>query len=270
MTVLVAADLDRTLIYSASAAGPVDPAELVCVEVYDGRPASFLTHAAAQELRLLGESIGVVPVTTRTVAQLERVHLPGRCAGYAVAANGGILLVDGVRDEAWAILVAGALQASAPLAQVHDRLEQLCRAEWTQALRIAEDLFCYAIVDRAAVPQGFLPEVTAWAAQLGWRTSLQGRKLYWVPAALTKSAAVSEIARRIDADAVVAAGDSLLDIDLLERADRGIHPAHGEIFDSGWSAPHVQRTASSGARAGEEIAVWLRTYADQAAHAQVH
>ncbi len=270
MTVLAAADLDRTLIYSARAAGPVDSAELVCVEIYDGRPASFLTKTGAAELRTLGESVGVVPVTTRTVAQLKRVRLPGRPARHAVAANGGVLLVDGVRDDAWAASVAAALQASsAPLAQVHARLMQVCRPEWTHALRIAEDLFCYAVVDRAALPDAFLPEATAWAAQLGWRTSLQGRKLYCVPAALTKAAAVSEIALRTDADEVVAAGDSLLDIDLLEHADRGIHPAHGEIFDSGWSAPHVQRTAASGALAGQEIASWLRAHAEQAAKAPV-
>lgn len=265
MTVLVAADLDRTLIYSARAAGAVEPADLVCVEIYDGRPASFLTRTAAAELGLLGKSVGVVPVTTRTVAQLERVRLPGRPARYAVAANGGVLLVDGQRDDAWTAFVAAALRESAPLAQVHARLLEMCRPEWTQALRIAEDLFCYAVVDRSALPEAFLSEVTAWAAERGWRTSLQGRKLYWVPAALTKSAAVSEIARRTRAHDVLAAGDSLLDIDLLERADAGIHPAHGEIFDSGWSVPHVQQTASSGARAGEEIAIWLRAHADQAA-----
>ena len=34
----------------------------------------------------------------------------------------------------------------------------------------------------------------------GWQLSLQGRKLYWVPRALTKSAAVAEVARRVGAD----------------------------------------------------------------------
>lgn len=267
MTVLVAADLDRTLIYSARAVGQVDAADLVCVEFYDGRPASFLTQRAARDLRVVGESVGVVPVTTRTVAQLERVRLPGRPAGFAVAANGGVLLVDGVRDTSWSVYVTAGLRASAPLAHVHAHLALVCSPEWTRALRIAEDLFCYAVVDRAALPDSLLDEVTAWAAARGWQTSLQGRKLYCVPAALTKSAAVSEIARRTAADRVIAAGDSLLDIDLLERADRGIHPAHGEIFDSGWSAPHVRQTASSGARAGEEIAVWLREYADPGAGA---
>lgn len=262
MTVLVAADLDRTLIYSARAAGTVDPADLICVETYEGRPASFMTHAAAADLKTLGNAVGLVPVTTRTVAQLARVRLPGPPPRYAVAANGGILLVDGVGDDAWSTSVSTTLRASAPLAEVRAHLERVCRPEWTHGLRDAEQLFCYAVIERTALPAAFLPEVEEWAAARGWRTSLQGRKLYWVPVGLTKAAAVSEVARRSDADEVVAAGDSLLDIDLLERADRGIHPAHGEIFDIGWTAAHVERTVGVGASAGAEIAAWLLAHAD--------
>jgi hypothetical protein len=138
----------------------------------------------------------------------------------------------------------------------------VCDLAWTLNLRNAEDLFCYAVVDRALLPVGFVAEVTAWAADRGWTTSLQGRKLYWVPRTLTKAAAVDEISRRIDAQLVLGAGDSLLDIDLLMAADRGIHPGHGEIAESGWQAPHVQRTASVGGWAGEDICRW---FADQLA-----
>ena len=258
MAVLVAADLDRTLIYSVRAAGPVDAADLIDVETYEGRPASFMTRAAAADLEVMARTVGLVPVTTRTVAQFQRVRLPGPPAGYAVTANGGVLLVDGERDPAWTASVADRLRASAPLPEVRSYVERMCHPQWTQSVRSAEDLFCYAVLDRAALPPSFLPQVSEWAEARGWRTSLQGRKLYWVPTALTKAAAVAEVARRLGAHRVVAAGDSLLDIDLLELADRGIHPAHGEIFDSGWSAPHVECTTATGALAGQEIAGWLR------------
>jgi hydroxymethylpyrimidine pyrophosphatase-like HAD family hydrolase len=86
---------------------------------------------------------------------------------------------------------------------------------------------------------------------------LQGRKLYFVPRALTKSAAVAEIARRTDAGPILAAGDSLLDADLLEAADRGIVARHGELVASGWTAPHVSVTSEIGVRAGEEIVRWF-------------
>ncbi len=51
MTTLVASDLDRTLIYSAAALGLTVPdaevPRLLCVEVYESRPLSYLTETAA-------------------------------------------------------------------------------------------------------------------------------------------------------------------------------------------------------------------------------
>lgn len=260
MTVLVASDLDRTLIYSRKAMAlgrPDDPA--VCVEVHDGKEASFLTAAAAKLLTDVAEGAALVPVTTRIAEQYARVRLPGPPPRHAIAANGGLLLVDGVPDRAWGRQVARNLREHAPLAQVWDHVADVCSPEWTSKLRNAAGLFCYAVVQPARLPEGFVDDVTAWAAQRGWRTSLQCRKLYWVPASLTKGAAVAEVASRIGAGTVVAAGDSLLDIDLLLAADRGIHPRHGELFESGWSAPHVTRTAGAGLQAGEEIAAWFLT-----------
>jgi hydroxymethylpyrimidine pyrophosphatase-like HAD family hydrolase len=137
------------------------------------------------------------------------------------------------------------------------QLEQRCDPAWTTSLRRAVELFCYAVVDRDRLPAGWLAELSAWATARGWRTSLQGRKLYLVPQALTKAAAMTEVARRLDASLTLAAGDSLLDLDLLAGSDRGIHPGHGELADSGWSAPHVACTGSVGAQAGEDICRWF-------------
>ncbi|SDJ53671.1 hypothetical protein SAMN05444157_3855 [Frankineae bacterium MT45] len=254
--VLVASDLDRTLIYSQAAAGAWEGALRCCVEVLDGAPLSFMTEAAATSLTALAAACTFVPVTTRTVAQLRRVQLPA-AHEYAVAANGGVLLRDGEPDAAWANRVVAALASALPYRRMWEQLQPLAERDWVRKLRSADDLFCYAVLDRAAVPPDFLAETTAWAAEHGWRTSLQGRKLYWVPDALTKSAAVAEVARRQGSDLVLAAGDSLLDIDLLAGADRGIRPAHGELAEQGWSAPHVAVTPSRGVAAGEEIVAWF-------------
>ena len=70
----------------------------------------------------------------------------------------------------------------------------MCRPEFTVKLRNAAGLFCYAVVHPHRLPTGFVEDVSGWAAERGWRTSLQGRKLYWVPDRLTKSSAVAEVA----------------------------------------------------------------------------
>lgn len=259
MSVLVASDLDQTLIYSrgALAAHGDGGNALVAVERYEGADSSWMTATAAAAFAGLHRRALVVPVTTRTPAQWRRIRLPGPPPRYAITANGGILLVDGSADRDWERTVAAELAHAAPLAQVWEHAGRVCRPAWTVALRNAHNLFCYAVVHRALVPAGFLDEAAAWARPRGWRLSLQGRKLYWVPRPLTKSSAVAEVARRTGTATVLAAGDSLLDTDLLEAADAGILARHGELLASGWSAGHVAVTTGCGVRAGAEIVDWF-------------
>ena len=131
-----------------------------------------------------------------------------------------------------------------------DRLGRVAAA-WIDHVREADGFFAYTIVDRAAMPLDAVAEVAAWLEARGWRLSLQGRKLYAVPAAVSKSAAVSALAERLGVEQVIAAGDSLLDRDLLELADVSIRPAHGELHDADHPAHVVTR--SSGIGAAEEI-----------------
>jgi hypothetical protein len=263
---VIASDLDRTLIYSLAACqlGDKPIPELDCVEFLDAEPLSFLTKAAGAALVALAEIAVFVPTTTRTIAQLARVTLPGRPAPYAVAANGGHLVVDGVPDPAWSQVVTRTLAESAVgIDEVWQWLVQVCEPAWTLKLRRADELFCYAVIDRAALPPAFLDEADAWCLSRGWRTSLQGRKLYLVPVMLIKSAAVKEVCRRVGATEFAAAGDSLLDAELLAAAVTGIRPAHGELDDLGWSAKQVSVTTGAGVAAGEEIATWLLQTARQ-------
>jgi hypothetical protein len=269
---VVCLDLDRTTIYSAAALdlpGPDHEApRLLCVEVYKGAPLSFLTEAAAGTLRELQEVATVVPTTTRTPEQLARVHLPGPPARYAIASNGGHLLVNGVADPEWDAMVREQLAGSAALSEVQAHLRAR-GGPFVLALREASGLFAYAVVDRAALPDGWVDELAAWCAPRGWTVSLQGRKVYAVPAGLTKSAAAAEVVARCGGGPLLAAGDSLLDADLLEAAGAAIRPAHGELADSGFTRPHLAVTAAIGVAAGEELLGWLHDQARDHARAAV-
>jgi hypothetical protein len=261
VTPVLATDLDRTLVYSRAAAGD-SRAALTAVERYAGRDASWMTAAAAGRFAALHRLALVLPVTTRTPDQYARIRLPGPRPRFAVAANGAILLVDGAADPDWGRSIAARQADVAPLAEVWAHAGRVCRPEWTDALRNAHELFCYAVLNPARLPAGFVAEIEPWAQRRGWQVSLQGRKLYWVPRWLTKSAAVAEVVRRTGAGPVFAAGDSLLDADLLEHAERGIAARHGELVASGWHAPHVTITEHSGIDAGAEIVDWLADRAE--------
>lgn len=258
MSAIVASDLDRTLIYSAAALGLAMPdaeaPRLLCVETYERQPLSYMTETAAGLLAELAGRTTFVPTTTRTREQYGRIHLPGPEPEFAICANGGHLLVRGESDRDWQRTVAERLAAQcAPLDEVRAHLVRTADPAWLLKERVAEDLFAYLVVERPLLPDTWVKDLAGWAGERGWTVSLQGRKIYAVPQPLTKSAAVAEVARRTGASEILAAGDSLLDADLLLASDRGWRPGHGELADSGWSAPHVTGLEERGVAAGEEI-----------------
>ncbi|MFF8727582.1 HAD family hydrolase [Streptomyces sp. NPDC015171] len=272
--VLVASDLDRTLIYSSAALALAVPDEraprLLCVELYEAAPLSYMTETAARLLTELAGTAVFVPATTRTREQYRRISLPGPPPAYAICANGGHLLVDGVSDADWNARVRARLaDECAPLAEVGGHLLRTADPVWLRKHRVAEDLFAYLVVERELLPEGWVEELAAWAEKRGWTVSLQGRKIYAVPKPLTKSAAVREVARRTGAGLTLAAGDSLLDADLLLAADRGWRPGHGELADAGWSAPRISALPERGVLAGERIlGEFLAAAREQAAPAR--
>lgn len=258
--VVVASDLDRTLIYSAAALGLTMPdaraPRLLCVEVYQGRPLSYVSETAAGLLAELGDGDAAVfvPTTTRTREQYLRVNLPGPAPRYAVCANGGHLLVDGEPDPEWHAAVRARLdEECVPLAEVQAHLAAAADPAWLRTHRTADDLFAYLVVERELLPGDWVKELAVWAQERGWTVSLQGRKVYAVPKPLTKSAAVREVARRTGAERTLAAGDSLLDADLLLAADVAWRPGHGELAEAGWTAPTVTALPERGVAAGERI-----------------
>jgi hypothetical protein len=279
--VLVAVDLDGTLLYSArSLALPDDDLlapRLVVTEVWRGAPLTYCTAEAQALLAELDRVATVVPVTTRTRAQYARVRLldgsaptseMARGPRYAVAANGGHLLVDGRPDEDWAARARAALAGCRPLPEVTEALARATHGHRAGDLRLADELFVYVAVDRHALPPEAVSDLSAWCADGGWRVSVQGRRLYCVPRPLTKAAAVDEVRRRTGATGLLAAGDSLLDADLLESADVAVRPAHGELHDLGWRRPHLEVTGSAGVLAGEEIVRRLLGHARERARDQ--
>ena len=255
---LVASDLDRTLIYSPSALAlsmaDEEAPRLLCVEVHEGRPLSFMTEAAAVLIQRLAAAAEFVPATTRTRKQYRRINLPGPVPRYAICANGGHILVKGHTDHDWNAEMRRRLaEGCAPLEEVREFMARTADESWLRKERVAEDLFVYLVVERSLLPERWVKDLAEWAEERGWTVSLQGRKIYAVPKPLTKSAALAEVVRRTGADHVLAAGDSLLDAELLLAAHTGWRPGHGELADTGWGAPHIDALALPGVAAGEEI-----------------
>lgn len=257
-SVMVACDLDRTLIYSANSmdlqCSDSSAPALVVAEVYEGAPLSFMTRTAWNILERLVQEAIFVPVTTRTVQQFRRVNIPGRDRGYAVTTNGAVLLRDGIPDPEWTEIIQDSVRANcAPLQEVHDRLLGTAKPLAILRGRVAEDTFVYCIVNREELSADYLEELSGWCNERGWTTSLQGRKLYCVPSPVTKEAALTEIRRRGGVDVLLAAGDSRLDAGMLQLADVASRPAHGELHQDAFQLANLRVTSATGIMAGEEI-----------------
>jgi hydroxymethylpyrimidine pyrophosphatase-like HAD family hydrolase len=258
---VLALDLDQTLIFSARSAEPLEAAETIWVEDYLGEPLSLMTVRAHTLLASLAERHHVVPVTTRTPEQFGRVRLPGP-QPYAICANGGILLQQGIRDAQWDARVAGELTGAEHASDVAARIGLVADEPWVKTFRQVEDLFVYLVAHaRDQIPDGWLRELAGWAAVQGWTVSVQGRKVYVVPTALSKGAAAQRVADLLGGQ-LLAAGDSLLDRDLLEAAVVRARPGHGELDRIGYDIPDLYVSTATGARATEEILAWLGARAD--------
>lgn len=255
---VIFSDLDRTLIFSRAALllpGPDELApNLVTVEFHDGGPQSYLTLAALELLQRI--PIGaLVPVTTRTVKQYLRVRLPGVATPYAVTTNGGNIVIDGQPDPQWRQTIAERLRAVAPNEEIFARASRYTGAHWVRSVRSADGMFTY-LVAHERFPADVVGSLRAFAAERGWRVSIQGRKLYLMPNPLTKAAAAQHLRQLLGADRVLAAGDGALDSDLLEFADEALRPAHGELHELDFQLPHLRVTEHCGVLAGEEIVRW--------------
>ena len=229
---LFTSDLDRTLIFSDRT---IDTeSERICIEIVDERNISYVTACIKERLAKVYERMQFVPVTTRSRAQFERISLFQHDIEQevAVVANGGIILRGGEVDTLWQAHITQTLE-SLPL--LMDELQphfykQLAAPYFLQHQRV-DDLFFVYMVDLAQLDKEALQLLRQQLADAGWVSYLHGRKFYIVPYSVTKDAAVRYLKEQKRYERHYAAGDSLMDVDMMYLADRSFAPLHGEIVE---------------------------------------
>lgn len=210
-------DLDNTLIYSYR---HDIGSEKRCVEYYQGREISYMTNDSCGLLKKAAGAFLFVPVTTRTIEQYQRIALGVGVPAYALVCNGGVLLKDGVREEAWY--------------EESRRLVQPCREEMKKGIRLLEEdenrsfevrwieeLFVYT--------KSSSPQATTQRLREGLDTEkadvlTNGEKIYIVPKHLDKGTAVRRFRERMKPTLSIGAGDSLFDVPMLRAVDVPILP----------------------------------------------
>ncbi|GHH98276.1 hypothetical protein [Neobacillus kokaensis] len=253
---IFASDLDRTLMYSIRAMeelGWVDEYSMKPVEFKDNRWVGYMTETAFTTLKQLSQHVLFIPITTRTTAQFNRFvifqkEIPLQ---YAVTTNGANILYRGKLLEEWSAHISAAMKReSLPMAEMLALLE---REGFIFAGKLwhVENLFFYYTL--TSLPPSFNRSMLEdFASMYGWRVSLQGRKLYFIPKAISKGAALDYICQREGISEIAGAGDSILDWDFLRNCQHRFVPKHGELANMSEMNAFtvIYRT---GINAGEEI-----------------
>jgi len=267
---LFASDLDQTLIYSSKAfrmLPNVSAPAVSLVEIYDGRGISFMADNAIRQLEQWAFKNFFVPVTTRTIEQYQRISLFREkiVPTYGVVSNGGNVMVNGVVDQGWQKKIRAKISQLCLCEQdVLRQFSEISHPSWSAPLKMADSCFHYCIVERDKIPTSELINFTLWAKAQNWNISLQGRKLYIVPQVVNKWDAVAYVRDLLRAKVIIAAGDSLLDLCMLEQADYAIAPRHGEIWDNHCSgmlpASKIKFTKQVGILASQDILDYLNPF----------
>ncbi|OCT16674.1 hypothetical protein A8709_08350 [Paenibacillus pectinilyticus] len=262
---IYASDLDQTLIYSQ----PPERAELLgerimIAELIDGKVRSYMSASTYERLQALMNELIFIPVTTRTIEQYRRIHLISQMLKpkYAVTSNGGNVLVDGQVDVEWRDFVRSRVrETSTPVEDILPVMQDVLHQDWVISSSWCDELFFSHIVERDRMPLKEMNDLSAQLQGRGWRTSIQGRKVYIVPEAVSKGGAVSHLQKVLGGRKIVASGDSLLDQSLLDVADFAIAPGHGELFrqEQMGQSGNYRFTEESGIFAADHITMFVQS-----------
>lgn len=209
-------DLDQTLIYSHRT--PMEGGK-VLVERLHGKEQSYMTEFAFSFLRD-ADWLTFIPVTTRSQAQYQRLLFPEVFrVKYALVCNGGKLLIDGAEDREWSETTLHAVNDDLQdLTGLSGLLKELCRQE----VQCPEPYYHYAKADQPEVICGMLrKEYPKDNILIGHDRS----KVYLFPRKINKGEAVRRFSDQYGITFSVGAGDSPLDLPLLNAVNYPLAPA---------------------------------------------
>ena len=210
-------DLDNTMIYSYKHDIGEDK---ICAEIYQGREISFVTSKTAQLLKEVNDTVLLVPTTTRTLEQYNRIDLGIGTPKLALVCNGGVLLENGIENEEW-------YNESVRLTEnTRDELtlsEKILQNDENRSFEIRNirGLFVFTKSDE---PEKSVENLKNMLDTEKVDVFNNGVKVYVVPKTLSKGKAIDRLRDKLMPELIISAGDSEFDITMLNSSDLPIAP----------------------------------------------
>ena len=209
--ILFACDLDNTLIHSYKHKTDGD----ICIEIYNDREQSFISSRAVELLKEIAEKILFIPVTTRSIEQYNRIEwLEGTTPEFAVVSNGANLLHNGEIDLIWRQDIYKSIRPYEE--ELQKQFERFSQDKNFTISRIVDKSFLFLKCTDDA-------DIKKVAEEIQGNTNLvveySGQKIYLFPPKLNKGAALLNLKETFEPVKTFAAGDSSIDIPMLNVAD---------------------------------------------------
>lgn len=232
--VIYATDLDRTVIFSNRFVTEIDPTpmELLSVSERTDTMESYVLKEYVERLQKLKDSLMFVPVTSRSIAEYNRVML-SKFAQYAIVTNGCHIMFNGkvykVYDEYLKneVIDFKKFQDSAILG-----LFKI--AELEKEPKIIDGTYVFAKVKN---PDEDTSDTIKTFNESSESVIIErnGRKLYATPKKINKGTALTWLVNHLglngDSTKIVASGDSIMDAHFIKEADIKIVPMHGQLLN---------------------------------------
>ena len=213
---ILACDIDNTLVYSRKHLHDGWP----CVEWIHEKEQAYMSPKTYELLQEVSSQVLFVPVTSRSEEQYKRICWPkNRVPTLAITTHGAKLLVHGAEDAPWERNTKHMID---PWRDEMKRLEaHLASDPAFIRCRLVDDsyLFVYCVekTDAHAVEKK-LRGMTQLSIRVG------GKKIYLLPPGLHKGTAITRLRQYFPQYRIVAAGDSEMDLDMLNAADEALFP----------------------------------------------
>ena len=263
---IFASDLDSTLIFSSRHCKLISEEKLFPVDFYNNT-CSFITKSMKDTLEHINESMLFIPVTTRSPKEYKRIKYFYDVIKpkYAVVANGGIILKNGIELTAWSDIISTRIEEVVSVKAMIKLCSFFLESSLVKSYKTCEDLFIYSMVDEDKLATmisneemnlDYFEVLRTFCAKHNYSVSRQGRKVYIVPNCINKYDPINYIMQLENINIFLAAGDSLLDYPMIKHSNYGMVPSHGELLHNlpvKKLADTVYITKASGIFAGEEI-----------------
>jgi HAD superfamily hydrolase (TIGR01484 family) len=223
--ILLACDLDNTLIRGQPQDGDVP------VEYCGERIITYMPRQTLEMIANLNSRIALIPVTSRSIEQYRRIKVFHEYApAYAIVSGGGVILQGDKIDEEWDMYRKNIVNsARGELERLFRLLQDDIRVEKS---KIIDEAFIFA---KSASAQRVIDDLKYNTVSLDML--YHNEKIYVLPTGINKGVALAEVKMRLNADCVIAAGDSIPDIALLNEADYALAPSRE--LAARVNAPHI-------------------------------